>query len=161
MGIYLGLGSNLGDKKGNLKKALELLSQSGIKIEKKSSLYQTKPYGCLEQEDFYNIVIKVETSLSPQELLKLCQKIEKKMGRQRTIRWGPRLIDIDILLYEDLSLDEKNLALPHPGLFKRSFVLLPLVEIFSPKLSPFEKKLVQKAMELKLKEGEIKKIGKI
>ncbi len=127
--IYLSLGSNLGDKKENLQKALEELKKGYITVKKISSFYKTQPVGLKEQPDFFNIVIKAETSLSPDELLRSILNIEKKMGRKRKKKYGPRIIDIDILLYNDLIIKKKGLNIPHPAMHERNFVLIPLKEI--------------------------------
>lgn len=126
---YLALGTNLGDKLENLRSAVRLLRESGCKITGVSSLYSTKPVGVKDQPDFLNAVIRVETVYGPKALLGLCQSIELRLGRERTIRWGPRVIDVDILLYDDLVMDEPSLTLPHPEMSKRAFVLAPLAEI--------------------------------
>jgi 2-amino-4-hydroxy-6-hydroxymethyldihydropteridine diphosphokinase len=127
---YLSLGSNLGNKRTNLKRAVTLIGKHPqIKLIAQSSLYETEPVGYREQPYFLNIVIKIETTLSPQRLWQVVQSIEKKMGRKPSLRWGPRLIDIDILLYNNLVLSYPNLEIPHPELEKRAFVLIPLYEI--------------------------------
>lgn len=128
--VYLSLGSNIGDKFAYLKKAIENLKQhEKIEITKYSSLYETAPVGYLNQDNFINQVIELSTSLLPYELLSVCQMIENKLERKRTIRFGPRTIDIDILLYDDLILNDENLTIPHPRMYERAFVLVPLFEI--------------------------------
>jgi 2-amino-4-hydroxy-6-hydroxymethyldihydropteridine diphosphokinase len=127
---YLSLGSNLGNKITNLKRAVTSINKHPqIKLLAQSSVYETKPVGYQKQPDFLNLVIKVETTLSPQQLWQVVETIEKKIGRKPTVRWGPRLIDIDILLYNDLILTQPDLEIPHPELEKRAFVLIPLQEI--------------------------------
>ncbi len=127
---YLALGANIGYTRENLRKAIKLLDEhEGIRVTKISSLYLTKPMGFQDQPDFLNAVIAVETVLSPQKLLEACLDIEKKIGRRRTIKWGPRVIDIDVLLYNNIKLDEKDLKIPHPLMLERAFVLVPLSEI--------------------------------
>jgi len=127
---YIALGSNVGDKKGNIALALSLLTKSSsVQIQKRSSLYITEPAGYEDQEDFLNMVIKIYTELSPRELFSLCKSIEKEMGRVTEIRWGPRVIDLDILLYEDNIIKEEDLVIPHPRMHERAFVLIPLAEI--------------------------------
>ena len=127
---YLALGANIGDRLANLQKAVDMLNESGYcRVTKVSSVYSTKPVGLTDQPDFLNAVISVETTLSPTDLLKLCLGIEETLGRERTIRWGPRVIDIDILLYESVYINEDNLVIPHPRMMERAFVLVPLVEI--------------------------------
>ncbi len=128
--ILIGLGSNLGDRPQNIMTAIEKLGQhKDIQIEKVSSLYETKPVGVTTQPDFINGVISITTSLSPLALLRVCLKVEEEMGRIRDERWGPRNIDIDILVYHDLMMEDEVLQIPHPRLHERCFVLVPLQEI--------------------------------
>lgn len=131
--IYIALGSNLGDRLANIRKAIELMKREGIEIIDESSIYETEPVGYREQEWFLNSVIKGGTELSPRRLWKRLEKIEKSMGREREIKWGPRIIDLDILFYENKVLNGKQLQIPHPELHKRKFVLVPLKQI-APKL---------------------------
>jgi 2-amino-4-hydroxy-6-hydroxymethyldihydropteridine diphosphokinase len=127
---FLGLGSNQGDRTALLTEAaLRLRRSPGVEILAASSLYATAPVGVLDQPEFLNAVVAVRTSLPPAALLALCQGIEAALGRVRTQRWGPRTIDLDILLYGDLQLAADGLELPHPRLRERAFVLLPLAEI--------------------------------
>lgn len=127
---FLGLGTNLGDKEENLKRALSLLDDHPrITVIRTSSFYNTAPVGVTDQPDFLNTVTQIETSLSPRELHDITHHIEAQMGRQRTIRWGPRVIDIDILLYDNERIEEEDLKIPHPEMMKRRFVLEPLAEI--------------------------------
>lgn len=132
--VYLGLGSNIGDRKSYLLKSIEKLkNHPKIKIQKLSSIYETKPLGKTNQRNFLNMVVEGRTSLSPQELMAYTQSVENSLGRIRKEKWGPRRIDIDILLYNNSIIKEKNLIIPHPGLMERDFFLIPLQEI-SPKL---------------------------
>jgi 2-amino-4-hydroxy-6-hydroxymethyldihydropteridine diphosphokinase len=125
-----GLGSNIGDKPGNIRKALSLLESRRIaRLSAVSRIYRTPPWGVVDQGDFANACAIGETSLSPYELLAAVKKIEADMGREPTRRWGPRLIDVDILFLGDHTLDDPELTLPHKELFGRGFVLLPLAEI--------------------------------
>ncbi|MEJ8475815.1 2-amino-4-hydroxy-6-hydroxymethyldihydropteridine diphosphokinase [Roseibium algae] len=127
----LGLGSNMGDPKVNLDAAIAKLNMSdGIKVLASSSGYKTPPWGPVPQDDYRNICITVETSLSPRDLLERCLTIERELGRVRDIRWGPRLIDIDVLIYGTETVDEENLTIPHPRMGERAFVLVPLAEIW-------------------------------
>lgn len=126
--IYLSLGSNIGEREKYLEKAIKELKKI-IKIEKTSSIYETEAEDYEEQDDFLNIVVKGKTSLSPEKLLKETQRIEKEIGRKKTIEKGPRTIDIDILLYEKQIIKTENLQIPHEGIEKRKFVLVPLAEI--------------------------------
>jgi 2-amino-4-hydroxy-6-hydroxymethyldihydropteridine diphosphokinase len=125
---YLSLGSNLGHREANIASALKMLGQEAW-ILKVSSLYETEPVGYKDQPWFLNCVCSVETDLSPQALLKFVKAIERKLGLREDIRFGPRLIDIDILFYDGLILDSPDLIIPHPRLVGRAFVLLPLREI--------------------------------
>jgi len=125
-GIFLGIGSNLGDRRQNLEDAKRLLS---IQILSSSSLYETEPVGYLDQPWFVNAVIQVEVALTSRELLNRIQQIEQLMGRKRDIPKGPRTIDIDILFYNDLILNESDLIIPHPAVPERKFVLKPMGEI--------------------------------
>ena len=127
---YLGLGTNIGDRLNYLNQALNILnSHSNIKISKKSKLYETKAWGYTEQADFLNMCIEIETSLNPYELLNACQGVEQDLNRERKIRWGPRTIDVDILFFNDIILQEENLEIPHPRIKERAFVLIPLIDL--------------------------------
>ena len=127
---YLGVGSNLGNRRKNIKKALDYLAKTKrIKIEKTSRIYETEPVGGPPQDKFLNAAIKIKTSLTPQLLLEVLKKIEKDLGRKNTVRWGAREIDLDILLYGNKVIKIKNLVIPHPRMFEREFVLKPLREI--------------------------------
>lgn len=119
------------------------MEAEGIKVVKRSSLYETKPWGLKAQPDFINMVVCAETGISPEELLKKLKFIEKKMGRKESKRWGPRLIDIDILFYDDLVIDSPELKIPHPYIKEREFVLLPLSEIEPEFVHPVLKKTVR------------------
>lgn len=126
---YIGLGSNLGDAIANIRTAVARLSEIAH-LCACSSFYQTKPWGYLDQPDFINAVAAIETNNSPYQLQEQLSEIEKSMGREKTsVRWGPRLIDLDILTFDDLQIEHINLTIPHPQMFKRAFVLAPLAEI--------------------------------
>ncbi len=127
--VYLGLGANLGDRESNLRAAVRMLRERGCDLTAASSLYETKPVGIADQPDFLNAVIRVRTALNPRDLLATCRRIEQEMGRVRTLRYGPRVIDIDILLYEGAESSEDELVIPHPRIPDRAFVLVPLAEI--------------------------------
>ncbi|MEN6371235.1 MAG: 2-amino-4-hydroxy-6-hydroxymethyldihydropteridine diphosphokinase [Armatimonadota bacterium] len=130
MKVYLGLGSNLNDREGNISRAVEFLAENPqIDVMRVSSMYETSPVGYKDQPDFINAVVLVETALSPRELLDVVHAIEDLMGRKRTFRWGPRVIDIDILLYGSETIDEEGIKIPHPMMTERRFVLEPLAEI--------------------------------
>lgn len=130
---YLALGSNLGDRAGFIRKAIEGLRESGLKILKVATVIETKPVGFLAQGKFLNTVLKASTDYSPQELHLLTQHIEKRLGRMRKMINGPRTIDIDILLYDDIKLVTPRLLIPHPRMLEREFVMKPLKEI-EPKI---------------------------
>jgi len=130
MRVGFGLGSNIGDKPANIRAALRLVEERRIaRLESVSRIYRTPPWGVLDQGDFANACAIGETMLTPYELLAAVKKIEADMGRAPTRRWGPRLIDVDILFLGDHTLDDPELTLPHKELFSRGFVLAPLAEI--------------------------------
>ncbi len=126
---YIGLGSNMGDSKRNLFYALECMEKQGIIVEDLSSVYETEPQGLADQPWFFNMAARIGTTESPWDLLKTLQAVENQMGRVRQVRWGPRMIDIDILLYDNQSVREPDLEIPHPRLTERAFVLIPLLEM--------------------------------
>jgi 2-amino-4-hydroxy-6-hydroxymethyldihydropteridine diphosphokinase len=129
---YIGLGANIGDRELNLMQALRALDRAeGVRVIRCSSIYETDPVGYPDQPVFLNMCAAVSTSLSPRELLALCLDIERLMGRTREIRWGPRTIDLDLLLYDDVVLSSPELTLPHPRIAERLFVLKPLMEVLS------------------------------
>jgi 2-amino-4-hydroxy-6-hydroxymethyldihydropteridine diphosphokinase len=140
--VYLSLGSNIGDRETNLKKAVDKIKQNKIQIIKESRIYETKPYGIKEQRDFLNLALKIETTHTPQKLIKILLDIEKEMGRVRDVKWGPRIIDIDILFYDSLIINDENLIIPHPELHNRLFVLEPLSEIAPDFIHPVIKKSI-------------------
>lgn len=128
--VYLGLGSNVGDREKNLQDALnEISSYEGITVRNISSLYETEPVGVKEQPWFLNAVVELETNLPPMEVLGINKAIEKKLHRKETYKWGPRIIDIDLLLYGNCEISEPNLKVPHPEMHLRGFVLIPLAEL--------------------------------
>ncbi|MDH5768778.1 MAG: 2-amino-4-hydroxy-6-hydroxymethyldihydropteridine diphosphokinase [Nitrospirota bacterium] len=129
--VYIGIGSNLGDRQKNCLRAIELLQKRGLVVTKQSSLYETEPWGYKGQPQFINMAIELETELNPKELLTVLKNIEREMGREELLRWGPRNVDLDILLFDDIILTEDNLKIPHPLMHKRDFVLKPLCEIAS------------------------------
>ena len=130
MSVFLGLGSNVGDKEKHLAQACDKISTiEGSSIIHVSSVYESEPWGRKDQEPFLNQVIEIKTNLKPGTFFTVCQKIEKSMGRELSLRWGPRIIDIDLLLYHHRIIDDKGLQVPHPRLTQRRFVLVPLVEI--------------------------------
>lgn len=146
--VYLSLGSNIGNRQEYIESAIELVGKTeGIKILKKSRLYETSPVGYVEQDLFLNTVIKIETDFSEREILKIINKIENELDRKREIRWGPRTIDIDILILSDKKINETDLIIPHKEMFNRLFVLVPLIEIYDGEY--FEKeKIIERIEEL-------------
>jgi len=128
---YLAMGSNMGERELNLKQAVEALQQTpGIVVKALSAIYETEPVGLVEQDAFLNMALAIETELAPQALLETVLGIERQMGRVRLIRWGPRLIDIDILLYGSEQVTLPDLAIPHPAMTERAFVLVPLRDVW-------------------------------
>ena len=125
----LGLGSNVGDRKENLLEAIRLLGNYGVCIIKKSSVYETEPVDCTDECWFLNQVVFVKTDLTPRECLRVCKRIEAEMGRKHSYRNAPRVIDIDLLLWEEIILKNRELAIPHKSIHGRKFVLIPLLEI--------------------------------
>lgn len=127
--VYLGLGSNMGEKEQNLRNALEILNNEDTKVLKVSEFYCTKPEGYIEQDDFINCAVEIKTLLSPEELMDFLLETELKLKRERIIRWGPRTIDIDILMYDDIISSADKVIIPHPRMHERAFVLKPLSNI--------------------------------
>lgn len=127
---YISIGSNIGDRHANINRALEMLkSNKDIEVGAVSSLIETAPVGYINQPNFINAAAELHTTLNPRELLKALMSIEDKMGRTREIRWGPRVIDLDLLLYNNKRINESDLQIPHPRMMERAFVLIPLAEI--------------------------------
>ncbi|MCX5569182.1 2-amino-4-hydroxy-6-hydroxymethyldihydropteridine diphosphokinase [Kaistia nematophila] len=128
--VYLGLGSNLGDREAMLRAAISALAATpGVHVTAISSLYETPPWGPVPQGPYLNACIELDTTLSARAVLDLSLRIERDHGRERAIRWGPRTLDIDVLLYGDAAIDEEGLIVPHPRMIERAFVLVPLAEI--------------------------------
>ena len=135
--VYIGIGSNLGERKANIERAISMLADSGIHIIARSSLHETAPWGVTDQPMFINAALKAETALSPFDLLTALKSIERRMGRLfEQERWGPRIIDLDILLYDDDVVDTRELKIPHPHMHERAFVLAPLKEIAPDAMHP-------------------------
>ncbi|MBI5666039.1 MAG: 2-amino-4-hydroxy-6-hydroxymethyldihydropteridine diphosphokinase [Nitrospirae bacterium] len=144
--VYIGIGSNLGSREDNCKAAVRHLIDNGIKVLKLSSMIETEPWGVKDQPKFINMAVKVETGLGPEELLLLLKQIEAEIGRRQTIHWGPRVIDLDILLYDDLVLKTPELEIPHPGISERYFVLKPLSDIAPEIIHPVIKKSIEELL---------------
>ncbi len=144
--VWIALGSNMGEGRKNLDLAIKMMNERGVLVEKVSTYIETEPYGYTEQDNFVNAVCVAETKLSPRELLEVLLKIELDMGRVRIIKWGPRIIDLDILFYEDLIIDEEDLKVLHIEIQKRSFVLEPMNEISPDKIHPVFKKTVHQLL---------------
>ena len=126
----LALGTNLGDRVGNIEEAIRRLTADGsVRLVKRSGLYRSAPWGVTDQDWFVNACISIDTDLSPRELLERCQAVENGMGRVRTRHWGPRIIDVDILTFGDFKISEPDLVVPHPLIGERAFVLVPLKDI--------------------------------
>jgi len=145
--VYLLLGSNETDRFGNLEKACEWIALRCGKILKKSALYETEAWGLKEQNAFINQAVLIETSFAPKELLLQLKAIEKEIGRVETVKWGPRVIDIDILFYGNDVLDTEELKVPHPFLHERRFTLAPLNEIAAEFVHPVLNKTVNELLQ--------------
>ncbi len=150
--VYLALGSNLGNRLANLKQAVAAFSPQ-MEVKAKSHVYETPPWGYEDQPRFLNQVIKVKTYLEPEPLLKHIKRLEVTLGRKASFPNGPRLIDIDILFYDDLILNTASLAIPHPRLHERGFVLLPLMDIDPDLVHPANQKSVREMVALSDIEG--------
>ncbi|GAA0070591.1 2-amino-4-hydroxy-6-hydroxymethyldihydropteridine diphosphokinase [Clostridium sardiniense] len=145
---YLSIGSNVGDKEKNLREAINYLEDvNGVSIDKVSTFIKTEPWGFKEQEEFLNGAIKIRTILSPKELMESLLKIEEEMKRERIIKWGPRIIDLDIIFYDNLVSDDEYVTLPHPRMEEREFVLKPLAEIAPNKIHPLLNKRIFKILD--------------
>ncbi|GHU85423.1 hypothetical protein FACS1894198_3260 [Clostridia bacterium] len=146
--VYLGLSSNVGEKLENLRAAISCLNEEDdISVKKTSNVYLTKPVGFLEQDDFLNIAAKITTTLNPEILLNILKKTERTLKREKTVRWGPRTIDIDILLYDLIEINTENLIIPHKEMMNRCFVLAPLIEICDKNVLA-EYRLYERLLEL-------------
>ncbi len=126
---YIGLGGNVGCVEERLRRAGEELALRGVSIADASAIYRSEPWGEFDQPEFLNQVLRVSTQLRPRELLRVCQEVERALGRVRRARWGPREIDVDLLLYGEEIIDQEDLKVPHPRLAQRRFVLVPLAEV--------------------------------
>ncbi len=144
--VYLGLGSNQGDRVGAIQQAIRFLTDhQNIRVLSASSFYETEPVGFPNQEWFVNVAVAIDTALPPEELLEICQEIEKALGRVRDPQnqYGPRTIDIDILFYGDLVMNEPDLVIPHPRVHERACMLVPLLEVNSRLIHPVLKRNIE------------------
>ena len=159
---HLGLGTNLGDRRANLEEAIELLAaRPGLRILRCSRIYETEPWGVADQPPFLNSVAEVATTLQPEALLSSCKAVESQMGRQPGTRWGPRLIDVDILLMGKLVVRLPHLEIPHPRLHVRAFALIPLADLAPDTVHPgLGRTISQLATEVEGREG-VKPIAKL
>lgn len=139
--IYLGLGSNLGQREANLRQAAQRLRES-VRLLRSSSIYETAPWGYTDQPDFLNCVLEAETDLPPLQLLAVAKNLEDAIGREPSVRYGPRSIDVDILLYSDRITDLPDLQIPHPRMAQRAFVLVPLAELAPELIHPTLKRSI-------------------
>lgn len=140
--VYLSIGSNIGNRKDNLRAAVALIHKEVGKIARESRLYETEPWGNTTQDPFINQVVMANTTLEPRDLLTAISRIERELGRDRGEKWGPRVIDIDILFYGKRVIRDKGLEIPHPELHKRNFVLVPLMEIAGELVHPILNKQI-------------------
>lgn len=153
---YVALGSNIGDRERFLFDAIRQLDDhEAIQVSAQSSIYETEPVGYTDQGSFLNMAIEVETTLSAEALFEVMVQIEQRLGRTREIRFGPRTIDLDMLLYEDLRQDDPNLILPHPRMLERAFVLVPLTEVMQGRRIQQAAELAAHLEKLEGKEGVI------
>ncbi|MGP4063157.1 2-amino-4-hydroxy-6-hydroxymethyldihydropteridine diphosphokinase [Halobacillus sp. H74] len=144
---YIALGSNITKREEFLKDAITLLDEhNDIQVTKKSSVYETAPVGYKEQNDFLNMAIKVQTNLPPLHLLDYCQGIEQELGRKRVVKWGPRTIDLDILLYNHENMKAERLTIPHPHMQERAFVMVPLADLDADVVLPHIKQTVAEVL---------------
>lgn len=155
---YIALGSNLGDRVANCRKAIGLMAGRGIEIVRVSSFYETEPWGVEDQPMFINAAAEARTALEPMELLKTLKAIEDSMGRERTGRWGPRTIDLDILFYGEAVLESGALRVPHPDAHLRAFVMAPLAEIAPGFVHPVVKKTIGE-LAASLDQSGVKRVG--
>jgi len=157
--VFLGIGTNLGNRKANLRKALEMIGEHIGRILNSSSVYETAPWGFEAENDFLNMVVRVETNHTPAELMKKIARIESMVGRERNQdRYSSRVIDIDILLWDDLVINENGLKIPHPLMHERKFVLVPLCEIAPDILHPVLKMTISSLLDSCRDRSKVKKI---
>ena len=159
MGIYIGVGSNVGDREAELRTAVEAFRKRDIVVWRSASVYSTEPRELEDQPWFLNTVVEVRTLIEPDALLQQCLEIEKEAGRQRSVPKGPRPIDLDILIYRDRILDTPDLTLPHPRYRERRFVLVPLVELAPDLPDPLSGLTMQQLLDFCLDTGVVRRHG--
>lgn len=131
--VYLSIGTNISEREDNLKEAVrQLMTMADVQVTKVSSIYETAPVGFVDQQSFLNIAVELQTTLDAAMMLERCQQVEQHLGRVRVIRWGPRSIDLDILLFNHENIETESLIVPHERMYERAFVLVPLAEISEP-----------------------------
>jgi 2-amino-4-hydroxy-6-hydroxymethyldihydropteridine diphosphokinase len=157
--VHLALGANLGDREANLREACRRLEAGGVHLERCSSIYETEPWGVADQPLYLNAVCRGRTELSPQRLLELAKRIEGELGRVPTVRYGPRAIDIDILLYDGLAYTSPELTIPHPRLAERAFVLAPLAEIAPDLVVPGLERTVRELLQALGETSGVRRLG--
>ncbi len=159
---YIGIGSNIGNKIEHCQKAIsEILKVKGHKLSAQSSLYKTRPIGYTAQDWFINGVIKIETEMEPVELFRTLKAIESQLGRKETFRWGPRVMDLDLLFYDDIQIQTEELHVPHPHLAERQFVLIPLAEIDRNLVHPVLKKTMGEILDEMKEDQGVERISEI
>ena len=144
--VYIAFGSNIGDRGAAIEEALNLIEQNEMKIVKRSKIYETEPYGYVDQPSFLNGAVEVETNLSCRDVLERLLSIENQIGRVREFKWGPRIIDLDIIFYNNEIYDEEDLKVPHPDMQSRDFVLRPLNELCPDYVHPILGKTIRELL---------------
>lgn len=152
---YLHLGSNKGDRNDFLQKALQLISEKIGTINLKSNIYETEPWGMKEQENFLNMAIEVKSTKSPEDVIQSIKSIESSLGSSKSVKWGPRNIDIDVLYCDDLIIESSEITIPHPHIQDRNFVLIPLLEIAGDFTDPAHKMTIDELYDLCKDTGEV------
>lgn len=158
--VYLSLGSNIGDRNTYLNKGVQEIGRSIGKIQSRSPIYETEAWGKTDQAGFLNMVVCSVTDLGPYEVLDRLQQIERENGRERLEHWGPRTLDIDILFFGDVVMEDNNLIIPHPELTKRSFVLVPLSDVAADLIHPVENQSIKELLHKLRNQGDVKPYNK-